>query len=201
MLDGARKRAGELSLTNVEFQVLNAEWIDLPRRERRRGAVPLGLHADGRSRRRAARDAPRAAPRRARRAGGVGRDRAQPVGAAARASSCSSAGLIRAAARPAQRRGRSRSAIAERVRDAARARRLRRGLGRAARPDPAPAELRRVLGDDARHRARLPRRGARAPRAGDRRDPRGPRRALRALHRRGRLAGDSDAHAGRVGTA
>jgi ubiquinone/menaquinone biosynthesis C-methylase UbiE len=30
MLDGARKRAGELGLTNVEFQVLNAEWIDLP---------------------------------------------------------------------------------------------------------------------------------------------------------------------------
>jgi len=29
MLDGARKRAGELGLTNVEFQVLNAEWIDL----------------------------------------------------------------------------------------------------------------------------------------------------------------------------
>jgi SAM-dependent methyltransferase len=30
MLDGARRRAGELGLTNVEFQVLNAEWIDLP---------------------------------------------------------------------------------------------------------------------------------------------------------------------------
>jgi SAM-dependent methyltransferase len=30
MLDGARKRAAELSLTNVEFQVLNGEWIDLP---------------------------------------------------------------------------------------------------------------------------------------------------------------------------
>jgi|HubBroStandDraft_3_1064219.scaffolds.fasta_scaffold04808_3 SAM-dependent methyltransferase len=30
MLDGARKRVGELNLTNVEFQVLNAEWIDLP---------------------------------------------------------------------------------------------------------------------------------------------------------------------------
>jgi ubiquinone/menaquinone biosynthesis C-methylase UbiE len=30
MLDGARKRAGGLGLTNVEFQVLNAEWIDLP---------------------------------------------------------------------------------------------------------------------------------------------------------------------------
>ncbi|HYM46552.1 MAG TPA: methyltransferase domain-containing protein [Solirubrobacteraceae bacterium] len=30
MLDGARARAGELGLSNVEFQVLGAEWIDLP---------------------------------------------------------------------------------------------------------------------------------------------------------------------------
>lgn len=30
MLNGARRRAGELGLTNIEFQVLNAEWIDLP---------------------------------------------------------------------------------------------------------------------------------------------------------------------------
>ena len=30
MLDGARARAAELGLTNVEFQVWNAEWIDLP---------------------------------------------------------------------------------------------------------------------------------------------------------------------------
>jgi ubiquinone/menaquinone biosynthesis C-methylase UbiE len=30
MLDGARVRAAELTLTNVEFQVWNAEWIDLP---------------------------------------------------------------------------------------------------------------------------------------------------------------------------
>jgi len=30
MLDGARKRAIVLGLSNVEFQVLNAEWIDLP---------------------------------------------------------------------------------------------------------------------------------------------------------------------------
>ena len=30
MLEGARARAGELRLTNVEFQVWNAEWIDLP---------------------------------------------------------------------------------------------------------------------------------------------------------------------------
>jgi SAM-dependent methyltransferase len=30
MLAGARARAGELALSNVEFQTLNAEWIDLP---------------------------------------------------------------------------------------------------------------------------------------------------------------------------
>jgi ubiquinone/menaquinone biosynthesis C-methylase UbiE len=30
MLDGARARASELGLSNVEFQALNAEWIDLP---------------------------------------------------------------------------------------------------------------------------------------------------------------------------
>ncbi|MGO9487477.1 MAG: class I SAM-dependent methyltransferase [Solirubrobacteraceae bacterium] len=30
MLDGARARAAELGLANIEFQVLNAEWIDLP---------------------------------------------------------------------------------------------------------------------------------------------------------------------------
>jgi SAM-dependent methyltransferase len=30
MLDGARLRAAELGLTNVEFQTWNAEWIDLP---------------------------------------------------------------------------------------------------------------------------------------------------------------------------
>lgn len=30
MLEGARRRAVELDLTNVEFQVWNAEWLDLP---------------------------------------------------------------------------------------------------------------------------------------------------------------------------
>jgi ubiquinone/menaquinone biosynthesis C-methylase UbiE len=30
MLDGARARAAELGLSNVEFQVIGAEWIDLP---------------------------------------------------------------------------------------------------------------------------------------------------------------------------
>jgi len=30
MLDGARERARELAIANVDFRVLNAEWIDLP---------------------------------------------------------------------------------------------------------------------------------------------------------------------------
>ena len=30
MLDGARKLAADMSVSNVEFRVLNAEWIDLP---------------------------------------------------------------------------------------------------------------------------------------------------------------------------
>jgi SAM-dependent methyltransferase len=30
MLAGARKRAAELGLSNIEFQVINAEWIDMP---------------------------------------------------------------------------------------------------------------------------------------------------------------------------
>jgi SAM-dependent methyltransferase len=30
MLDGARERAAEMGIANVEFKVLNAEWIDLP---------------------------------------------------------------------------------------------------------------------------------------------------------------------------
>src|SRR6201994_1228904 len=30
MLVGARARAAELGLSNIEFQVINAEWIDLP---------------------------------------------------------------------------------------------------------------------------------------------------------------------------
>ena len=73
----ARGRAGARGRSsgshNVEFQVLNAEWIDLPLASVDVVAVPLGLHADGRSRRGAGRDAARAAPRRARGAGGVGR--------------------------------------------------------------------------------------------------------------------------------
>ncbi len=76
--------------------------------KRGRRVLPLGLHADGRPACRADRDAPRAATRRARRAGGVGRDRAQPVGAAA-GRRAARARPDRAAARG-RARARSRSA-------------------------------------------------------------------------------------------
>ncbi len=52
-----------------------------PGGQRGRGAVPLGLHADGRPRRGAVGDPPRAAPRRTRGTRGVGRGGRQPVGA------------------------------------------------------------------------------------------------------------------------
>ncbi len=81
MLEGARARAAELELSNIEFQTLNAEWIDLAAGKRRRRALPLGLHADGRSGCGADRDSPRAASLRPPGARGVGRDRAQPLGA------------------------------------------------------------------------------------------------------------------------
>ena len=55
MLDGrARARARELGPRNVEFQVLDAEWIDLPVASVDAVALPLGVHADGRPRRGAA---------------------------------------------------------------------------------------------------------------------------------------------------
>ncbi len=192
MLDGARRRANELGLTNVEFQVFNAEWIDLPVASCRRRALPLGLHADGRSVRRARRDATRVATGRARRARGMGRARAQPLGAAP--------GRGAARARPDAAAARRGPWAVRAGRGAARARtartgRLPGGVGAAARPHPERGELRRVLGDDARHVSRLPRRGARPPRGGDRRHPRLARGAPRAIHRGRRLARDTDAHA------
>ena len=72
MLDGARARAAELGLSNVEFQVLGAEWIDLPLASVDAVLCRWGymLLADPAA---ALAETPRAAPRRARRAGGVGR--------------------------------------------------------------------------------------------------------------------------------
>ena len=51
MVEAARRRADELGVSNAEFRTLDAERMDLDDEERRRRAVPLGLHADGGSRR------------------------------------------------------------------------------------------------------------------------------------------------------
>ncbi len=161
MLAGARARAASLGLSNVEFQVLNAEWIDLPVASVdvvlcRWGYMLMADPACG-----ARRDAPRAAPRRQRRAGRVGRDRAQPVGAPARAR----AGRARAG-----RSTGSRCARAVRAREpasshgAARLRRLRRGAHRDARSEPPSRELPGAVGLDPRSLPQLPRCGARPPR-------------------------------------
>ena len=87
MLDGARARAGELGLSNIEFQVVNAEWIDLPLASVDVVLCRWGymLMADPPAALAETRRVLR--PRRARRAGGLGRHRAQPLGAAARRSS------------------------------------------------------------------------------------------------------------------
>ena len=83
MLDGARARAAELGLANVEFQVLGAEWIDLPLASVdavlcRWGYMLLADPAAALAEtRRVLRPRGRAG------AGGVGLRPAQPVGAAA----------------------------------------------------------------------------------------------------------------------
>ena len=171
MLAGARERAVALGLSNVEFQVLNAEWIDLPVASIDAVLCRWGymLMADPPAALR--RDAPRAAPRRARRAGGVGLGRAQPVGAAPGAGA-DRAGL--SAPPAAGHAGAVRAGRAPSGARAARAGGLRRGARRGARPAPPPRELRGVLGLDARPLARLPRRGARPSRG--RRSPRSTRR-------------------------
>ena len=61
MVEAARRRADELELSNVEFQVMDAEQHGPRRRLRRRRAVPVGIHADGRSGSGAGGDSPRPA--------------------------------------------------------------------------------------------------------------------------------------------
>ena len=83
MLAGARQRAHELELGNIEFQVLNAEWIDLPVASVDAVLCRWGymLMADPA----AALGRPGACcAGRAGGARGLGRNRAQPVGRAAR---------------------------------------------------------------------------------------------------------------------
>ena len=122
-----RARGASSGSSNVEFQVLNAEWIDLPLASVDVVLCRWGymLMADPAAA--LARDAARAAPRRAPRARGVGLDRGEPVGALPRA------GAARARAWSSRRRrrrrpGRSRSGRRARARSCS-AGRLRRGRG------------------------------------------------------------------------
>ena len=108
MIEAAKARAEEVGATNVEIRPMEAEWIDLPTASRRRGAVPLGLHAARRPGGGAARDAPRAAARRAGRARGVGRRPSTTRGSRRSGASWPSAGS--SSSRPPTRRARSRSA-------------------------------------------------------------------------------------------
>ena len=135
-------------------------------RERRRGALPLGLHADGRPRRGARRDAPRAAPRRAARAGGLGRDRGATRGRCCRRRCCASAGSPRRprsrASRPRSvraRRSRARCASCSRTPASPRSRSTRSSSRAATRASTSFWETTLDLSRS------LPRRGARAPEA------------------------------------
>ena len=146
MLEGARARAAKLELTNVEFQVWNAEWIDLPVASVDAVLCRWGymLMADPLAALR--RDAPRAAPGRARRAGGVGCARRQPVGARAAPGA---AGARAGAAAGRVRRVHARPVRARRPRAPARAAgrgRLHRSRGRGDRRGAAPRLLRRPSG-------------------------------------------------------
>ena len=176
---GRRARAS----TNVEFQVLNAEWIDLPLASVDAVLCRWGymLMADPRGG--AARDAARAAPGRARSRWRCGtrssttRGRTLPALGAARA---------RARAAPARRRASAGPVRARR----------RRARARAARGAPASPRSSIEALDLARRHATSrssgrPRSTSRAasttpcspPRGRDRRDPARPRGAPRALHR------------------
>ena len=164
MLDGARAaRARSSGSANVEFQVLNAEWIDLPLASVDVVLCRWGymLMADPAAA--LARDAPRAAPRRAR--------RRWPSGTRVERNPWAllpAAGAARARADLAARARRRPGPFA--LGDAGRVRELLEEAGfaeirvRGARAASPPRELRRVLGVDARPLAQRPRRGARRAR-------------------------------------
>ena len=144
--------------------------VDRPaRRLARRRAVPLGLHADGRRRGRAARDAPHPAPRRARGAGGLDRPGREPVGVApgARAGRRAATWSRPTPTRPGQFAWARTGIIEERLER----RRLRRARGRRRRLHPDLPVLRRLDRRPARPREPLPRDARRARRGRARRRP------------------------------
>ncbi len=160
MLGGARERASDAGAEQRRVSRDQRRMDRHARRQRRRRALPLGLHADGRPRSGARRDAPRAALGRARGARGVGCDRAQPVGSAPRRRAARARSDARArrggagTVRPGRRRAPARAAGTGR---------LRRRSHRDAHAASPPRELRGVLGDDAGSVAFVSRRRARAP--------------------------------------
>ena len=80
MVEAAKRRAAELGLDNVEFEAMEAEWIDAADGDGRRRAVPLGLHAARRPGGGAAREPPGPEARRAARARRLGGPGGEPVG-------------------------------------------------------------------------------------------------------------------------
>ena len=170
MLAGARARAQELELNNLEFRVLNGEWIDMPVASVDAVLCRWGymLMAD-----------PAAAlgeTRRVLRPGGrvalaVWASVAENPWSALPAAELIERGLL---ARPAQtaRRVRSHSAIEQRVRKLLEQAGFTEIEVSSVELAYSARVLRILLGDDDRCLARLPRRGPRPSRAGDRGDPR-----------------------------
>ena len=110
MLEGARARGDRARPEQPRVPGAQRRMDRPAARERGRRAVPLGLHADGRSRDRFGRDAAGAASRRAPGAGGLGPGGEQSLGAAA------GAGALRARDRDGRGSGRRRPAGAVRAR-------------------------------------------------------------------------------------
>ena len=197
MLEGARERAAELGIENVSFQVLGGEWIDLPLASVDIALCRWGymLMAD-----------PAAALAETRRVLAPGGRLAAAVWdsiernpwASLPGQELAEHGLApppAAAQQPGPFALGDAARFAELLADAGFTEVVVEDLELVRRH----AELRGVLGHDARHLATVPRRRDVAPRAGDRVDPRGPAAAPGALHERGRDAADPGPHVGGEG--
>ena len=210
MLEGARARSLALGLSNVEFQVLNAEWIDLPLASVDGVVCRWGymLLADP--------GAALAETRRVLRPGGrvalaVWDALERNPWALLPAQELIERGLApgpqgpgpahepgerSAAGEPSEPRpGPFALGSAEAPRRPARAGRVRGGARRGVGARPPPQELRRAVGDHARPVAQLPRRRPQPPGGGDRADRSVARTALRRIHVPRRDARDPGPHA------
>ena len=195
MLDGARERADELGLTNVEFRVLGAEWIDLPLASVDAVLCRWGymLLADPAA---ALGETRRVLRPQGRVALAVWDSIEHNPWAALPALELRERGL---AAPPAPGTpGPFALGEPERVRELLEQAGFAEIDVQAIAVEQRAPVLRCVLGDHARHRARLPRRGAQPSRDRDRRDPRRARGASCALHRARWRARNSRPHSRRL---